>query len=104
MIWRVWSSLGIDRRRKRAMRAKLFRNGRSQAVRLPAEFRFEGTEVEVHRDPESGAVVLTPVRPSASALLEMRDALLQQPGFPAELDAFFEGVHDTRPAEQVDCR
>ena len=26
------------------MRAKLFRNGRSQAVRLPAEFRFEGTE------------------------------------------------------------
>ena len=52
------------------MRAKLFRNGRSQAVRLPAEFRFEGTEVEVHRDPESGAVVLTPVRPSASALLE----------------------------------
>ena len=29
------------------MRAKLFRNGRSQAVRLPAEFRFEGTEVEV---------------------------------------------------------
>jgi hypothetical protein len=29
------------------------------AVRLPAEFRFEGTEEEVHRDPESGAVVLT---------------------------------------------
>jgi antitoxin VapB len=29
------------------MRAKLFRNGRSQAVRLPAEFRVEGTEVEV---------------------------------------------------------
>jgi antitoxin VapB len=25
--------------------AKLFQNGRSQAVRLPAEFRFEGTEV-----------------------------------------------------------
>ena len=28
------------------MRAKLFRNGRSQAVRLPASCRFEGTEVE----------------------------------------------------------
>ena len=42
------------------MRAKQFRNGRSQAVRLPAEFRFEGTEVKVHRDLESGAVVLTP--------------------------------------------
>lgn len=38
------------------MRAKLFRNGRSQAVRLPAVFRFEGTEVEFERDPETGAV------------------------------------------------
>lgn len=29
--------------------AKLFRHGRSQAVRLPKEFRFEGTEVRVGR-------------------------------------------------------
>jgi antitoxin VapB len=29
--------------------AKLFRNGRSQAVRLPREFRFEGNEVRVRR-------------------------------------------------------
>ena len=29
--------------------AKLFRNGRSQAVRLPKEFRFEGTEVKIRR-------------------------------------------------------
>jgi antitoxin VapB len=84
------------------MRAKLFRNGRSQAVRLPAAFRFEGTEVEIHRDPESGAVVLTPVRPSASALLELRDALLQEPGFEAELEAFCEGLHVTSAAEAVD--
>jgi len=27
--------------------AKLFRNGRSQAVRLPKEFRFEGDAVRV---------------------------------------------------------
>lgn len=27
--------------------AKLFRNGRSQAVRLPREFRFEGDEVRI---------------------------------------------------------
>lgn len=38
--------------------AKLFMNGRSQAVRLPAEFRFQGTEVEIWRDPETGHVVL----------------------------------------------
>jgi antitoxin VapB len=29
--------------------AKLFRNGRSQAVRLPREFRFEGDSVRVRR-------------------------------------------------------
>jgi antitoxin VapB len=32
--------------------AKLFRNGRSQAVRLPKEFRFEGDAVRVRRVPE----------------------------------------------------
>ena len=29
--------------------AKLFKNGRSQAVRLPREFRFEGDRVRVRR-------------------------------------------------------
>ncbi len=39
--------------------AKLFLNGRSQAVRLPAEFRFEGSEVYVRRDPVTGDVILS---------------------------------------------
>jgi antitoxin VapB len=39
--------------------AKLFRNGRSQAVRLPAEYRFEGSEVFVRRDPVTGDVILS---------------------------------------------
>ena len=39
--------------------AKLFRNGRSQAVRLPLEYRFEGSEVYVRRDPETGDVILS---------------------------------------------
>ncbi len=39
--------------------AKLFRNGRSQAVRLPAEYRFKGAEVYVRRDPQSGDVILS---------------------------------------------
>lgn len=38
--------------------AKLFWNGRSQAVRLPKDCRFEGDEVYVRRDGKS--VVLTP--------------------------------------------
>jgi antitoxin VapB len=29
--------------------AKIFRNGRSQAVRLPADCRFEGSEVYIRR-------------------------------------------------------
>jgi antitoxin VapB len=39
--------------------AKPFRVGRSQAVRLPAEYRFEGTEVYIRRDPRTGDVVLS---------------------------------------------
>ncbi len=40
-------------------RAKLFQSGRSQAVRLPKEFRFNGTEVYVKRVGQ--AVVLLPM-------------------------------------------
>lgn len=40
--------------------AKLFMHGRSQAVRLPKEFRFEGTEVRVSRVGDK--VVLEPIR------------------------------------------
>jgi len=36
--------------------AKLFR---SQAVRLPAEYRFDGSEVFVRRDPVTGNVILS---------------------------------------------
>lgn len=43
--------------------AKLFRNGSSQAVRLPQEFRFEGSEVYIWRDERSGTVVLSQHRP-----------------------------------------
>jgi antitoxin VapB len=39
--------------------AKLFRNGRSQAVRLPFEFRFEGETVFIRRDEATGDVILS---------------------------------------------
>jgi antitoxin VapB len=42
-----------------ARRAKLFWNGRSQAVRLPREFRFAGDEVTIRR--EGDRVILEPV-------------------------------------------
>jgi len=40
-------------------RAKLFTTGGSQAVRLPAEFRFEGNEVDIRQDPVTGEVILS---------------------------------------------
>ena len=39
--------------------AKLFMTGRSQAVRLPRDYRFEGSEVFIRRDPATGDVVLS---------------------------------------------
>lgn len=39
--------------------AKLFITGRSQAVRLPMEYRFEGSEVFIRRDEVTGDVVLS---------------------------------------------
>lgn len=44
--------------------AKLFRNGASQAVRLPADFRFDGDEVYVTRDDRTGDLILS-TRPGA---------------------------------------
>lgn len=49
--------------------AKLFMNGRSQAVRLPREFRFEGDEVLVER--KGNAVVLRPSRYRFGDLMEV---------------------------------
>ncbi len=39
--------------------AKLFTSGGSQAVRLPAEYRFDASEVYVHRDGLTGDVILS---------------------------------------------
>jgi len=39
--------------------AKLFMNGRSQAVRLPAGFRFAENEVHIRKDPATGDVILS---------------------------------------------
>lgn len=53
--------------------AKLFQNGRSQAVRLPKAFRFEGaSEVLIERDGDR--VILSPAnRPSIERLIAAMD-------------------------------
>ncbi len=40
-------------------KARVFYSGRSQAVRIPAEFRFTTDEVYVRRDPQSGDLILS---------------------------------------------
>jgi antitoxin VapB len=40
-------------------KAKVFMSGRSQAVRIPAPYRFSADEVYIRRDPQSGDVILS---------------------------------------------
>ena len=63
--------------------AKLFTHGGSQAVRLPKEFRFEGTEVHVRR---VGDEVVLSARPAAdwAAIEAALDAF--EPGTPLQRD------------------
>lgn len=84
------------------MRAKLFRNGRSQAVRLPAVCRFEGSEVEVQHDPTTGVVTLTPVRSSPLEWLRLRGQLLDaDPQAVESFDAVFADLGSTElPVER----
>ena len=42
--------------------AKIFQNGRSQAVRLPKAFRLAGTEVKISRD--GNRIILEPLEQS----------------------------------------
>lgn len=57
--------------------AKLFATGGSQAVRLPAEFRFEGaTEVYIRRDETTGDVILSTRPPEDwGAFMQLRQRL-----------------------------
>ncbi len=51
--------------------ARLFRNGQSQAVRLPKEFRFEGDFVYVKKS--GNGIVLLPAKGIWAALVESLD-------------------------------
>ena len=70
-------------------RAKLFLHGRSQAVRLPKEFRFEGTEVFVRR---VGADVVLSKQPKApmqsllDAVSEFEDGFTLERSQPVQPD------------------
>ena len=56
-------------------KARVFRNGRSQAVRIPAEFRFSSEEVYIRRDARTGVVSLSekPFKLPAEELFRLLD-------------------------------
>lgn len=58
--------------------AKLFTTGRSQAVRLPLQYRFDGSEVFIRREPATGDVVLSR-RPDSWAGFFALDATTKVP-------------------------
>ena len=60
--------------------AKLFKNGRSQAVRLPREFRFEGDRVRVRR--AGRGVLVEPVVTAVAAWFDELDRLASEPFMP----------------------
>ena len=77
--------------------AKLFMNGASQAVRLPADFRFEGSEVYISRDERTGDVTLSS-HPGAKAWSDFF-ALMRETDVPAD---FMSGrPMNTPPKERV---
>jgi len=74
--------------------AKIFTTGRSQAVRLPLEFRFDVAEVFIRHDPATGDVVLSR-KPSdwqglldAVAVNASEDLLIERRQTSARRDSF----------------
>ena len=45
--------------RQKVDKARVFMTGRSQAVRIPFEYRFPTAEVYIRRDPRTGDVILS---------------------------------------------
>ncbi|HZB87956.1 MAG TPA: hypothetical protein VE291_04800 [Terracidiphilus sp.] len=58
-------------------------SGRSQAVRIPADFRFTAEEVYVRRDPQTGDLILSQAPSTWSEVF----AALDEAAFPAEFMA-----------------
>jgi antitoxin VapB len=61
-------------------KAKVFMSGRSQAVRIPSQFRFSKSEVYIRRDPKNGDLILS----QAPASLEEIFAALDEVGVPED--------------------
>ena len=66
--------------------AKLFMNGRSQAVRLPVNYRFDCDEVYIRKDPETGDVIISKKPGSWDDFFKMMQEIEIAEDFMAERD------------------
>ena len=66
--------------------AKLFMNGRSQAVRLPVKFRFDCNEVYIRRDPETNDVIISQKPGSWDDFFKLMETIDTPDDFIAERD------------------
>lgn len=69
-----------------AQSAKLFMNGRSQAVRLPVNFRFDCDEVFIRRDEITGDIVISEKPASWDGFFELLDSVEVPDDFLLERD------------------
>lgn len=73
--------------------AKLFRNNRSQAVRIPAEFEFMGTRVLIHK--EGSKLIIEPEpKPDLVETLRALTPLEADDAFPADIDTTLAPLRD----------
>ncbi len=80
-----------------ANKAKVFMSGRSQAVRIPLEFRFDTDEVYIRRDPQTGDVILSQSKTKKPKSWAEVFAALDAAGFP---DDFMQDRDQGLPQER----
>lgn len=76
---------------------RVFNNGNSQAVRIPAEFRLDTDQVSISRN-EAGDLIIHPIRAQrGDALMQALHALVEAD---ADFVAALEGDRDSRQPVQ----
>lgn len=78
--------------------AKLFTNGRSQAVRLPAAYRFDTKEVFIRQDPTTGDVILSRKPATWEGFFTALQAAHIPPDFLSNAERA-QGTHERDPLE-----
>lgn len=77
-------------------KAKVFMSGRSQAVRIPAEFHFSSKQVYIRRDAKNGDVILSQSPGSLKEIL----AALHKLSIPDDFLSPAERAHAQQPPQE----